>query len=234
MAMKYSEFGSVPSFRSVEPGGGAANTTEYRAFYPLHNAADPAVVTQAPNANATNQALINRQMGEYNLLRREQSGASIIVKMFIPFHFIFDCIGELPDDGAVFSGYGQRIKMNIRLNSASECLNCFGVNPTAPAGQAIVPGVPTYTLEKMQLVKVFSKLTQPLADNVLKSSLEFPLCRYVHWQQSITTPVINAIYSVSRDDLITSLIFGFHTNTQCGLTTEASNTAASITNAAAS
>jgi hypothetical protein len=100
MAMKFSEFGSLPSFRDN------ANATEYRIFYPLHTGADPGVVTQAANANCTNQALINRQLAEYNLLRRERSGGANIIKMFIPFHFIFDCISELPDDGACFSGYG--------------------------------------------------------------------------------------------------------------------------------
>ena len=118
---------------------------------------------------------------------------------------IFDCINELPDEGSVFTGYGQRIKMNIRLNPAAELLNVWGVTPVLPA-----TGI-TYKIEKMQLVKCFSKLSQPLADNILRSNIELPLCKYVQWQQQVVTTTINAIYSVSKDDLITGLIFGFHT-----------------------
>ena len=39
---------------------------------------------------------------------------------------------------------------------------------------------------------------------------------------------MNAIYSVSKDDLITGLIFGFHTRTACAVSGEAANTLASM------
>ena len=45
------------------------------------------------------------------------------VKCFVPFHEIFPLIDELPDDGALFTGYGQSIKMNIRTNISADCLN---------------------------------------------------------------------------------------------------------------
>jgi hypothetical protein len=68
---------------------------------------------------------------------------------------------------------------------------------------------------------------------VLKSSLNFPLCKYVHWQQAISTPVINAIYSISRDELIKGLWFAFHTRVQAGNTAEATNILANLGNSVA-
>lgn len=82
----------------------------------------------------------------------------------------------------------------------------------------------------MVLVKCFSKLDQPRADMVLKSSLTFPLCKYVQWQQAVTTPVINAIYSVTRNELIRGLWFGFHSRVQAGNTAEATNVLANLEN----
>jgi hypothetical protein len=76
------------------------------------------------------------------LLNSEISAGAASRKFFIPFHYIFDCIDELPDNGALFTGYGQRIKMNIRLNAAGECLNAFGI---APGGAA----APAYQIRRM-------------------------------------------------------------------------------------
>ena len=73
------------------------------------------------------------------------------MKAFVPFHMIFPCIDDLPDDGALFTGYGQAIKMNIRTNLGSDFLSSF--NP--PANN---PAAPTYQLRNMQIVKIFSKL----------------------------------------------------------------------------
>jgi hypothetical protein len=61
--------------------------------------------------------------------------------------------------------------MNIRTNIASDCLN------TAVAFDV----APSYSIKNMQLLKVFSKLDQPRADLILKSSISLPLCKYVHW-----------------------------------------------------
>jgi hypothetical protein len=46
-------------------------------------------------------------LAEYYLQRTEKDAdGNKRVKMFIPFHWIFPMINELPDDGAVFTGYG--------------------------------------------------------------------------------------------------------------------------------
>ena len=66
----------------------------------------------------------------------------MVQKFFVPFHLIFDCINDLPDDGAIFTGYGQRIKMNIRLNSGQDCMNVWGIDPADGGGL-------NYRLEKM-------------------------------------------------------------------------------------
>ena len=113
--------------------------------------------------------------------------------------------------------------MNIRTNMPSECLTSI-YDP----GQ----GDHTYSLRNMCVLSVFSKLSQPLADNVLKANITLPLQKYIHWQQPLAqnTNVINAIYSVSKEDLIQGLWFAFHSNVQGDRCVDQSANDPSLTN----
>jgi hypothetical protein len=62
-------------------------------------------------------ASLNRALFSYYAERQENDGvAANRVKCFVPFSLLFPALDELPDDGAVFTGFGQSVKMNLRTN----------------------------------------------------------------------------------------------------------------------
>ena len=133
---------------------------------------------------------------------------------------IFPSINDLPDDAALFTGYGQSIRMTIQCNPSSDfiCQNYIG------------NAAPDFTLSKMSMVKVYSKLDQPRADLILKSAISLPLVKYTHRIENITGSSINAIYSVSKTDMIRGLWFAFHTLTPSADTAKSDNVLGNLIN----
>lgn len=99
IAMKTTDFGYVPQALDVDAfvgDGLAANV----ALSPVQ--------------------IMMRQCRAHYFNRVELSGTVAApidrLKFFVPLSLIFPTLQELPDDGAVFIGLGQKIKMNIKTN----------------------------------------------------------------------------------------------------------------------
>lgn len=86
----------------------------------------------------------------------------------MPLAAIFPALYEMQDDAAIALTLGQKIKLNIKTTTASECLVSTGT-------------APTYALKNISLVRVYSKLDPIRSDLIIKSVVSIPKLSYIHW-----------------------------------------------------
>lgn len=147
------------------------------------------------------QIMMRQLISHYTLRSELLPDGTRRCKFFVPLSLIFPALLELPDDGAVYLSLGQKIKLNLKTNLATECVTTNGVNVAV-----------AYEVRNISLVRFYSKLDPNRSDLVLKSSVVLPKLNYTHWQQSVIQGnVVNAIFPISAKDRIRGLFFGFHT-----------------------
>lgn len=101
LAMKLSDFGYLPAWR--------VNAGALESFVPVltHGGQAPPQYVGEAQALSQHYNAIHRILGEHFSTKLETNAAGEFrVKMFVPFNLIFPCLDELPDDGALFTGYG--------------------------------------------------------------------------------------------------------------------------------
>lgn len=106
-----------------------------------------------------------------SIYRQEvDSAGNVRYKIYVPLCLIFPMLQELPDEGCVYTGLGQKIKFNMRTVPANEW-----VTSTGSANDL------SYRLQNVQLVRCFTKLDPIRSDLILKSSIQLPKLYYSQW-----------------------------------------------------
>lgn len=83
----------------------------------------------------------------------------------IPLHLLFPELASIPNR-TLYSGMGQKIKMNLRICSPDVLI---------PAAE----DRPTFTMSNLHVLKVYSKLDPAINDLVLKSRFTLPASKFI-------------------------------------------------------